>query len=149
MAIRDKADGRTSALNEGTAPRRKARSGQIVDLMRPPTFRSGDRSMSLLARLDLLAAVGVGAAHLCTLVLGKPDAVIRRLGRIQSEQPGRNTLSVSRCDRRCRHEGDEGQCAECDARKADGFDSGVLEEFRHGDLFLSVEAQLKVRPDRG
>jgi hypothetical protein len=86
----------------------------------------------------VLADLGVRTPGLRALVVRELTDVVRRSGRIQTEQPGGSTLSMHRCHGCCRREGDEGQCAECDARKA-----GVQEEFRHDDIFLSVDAQLK------
>ena len=95
-------------LGERTAPRQQARSGQRGEPMRAPMFKIGDTSTSSLAG-RVFPAASIGAAHLGALVLGKPGAVIRRLGRIQSEQPGGNTLGMCRRHRRCRYQGDEGQ----------------------------------------
>jgi hypothetical protein len=61
-------------------------------------------SICMLVSPGFLAA-SVGVAQLSTL--GKHDAVIRRLGRIQSEQPGGNALSMCWHDQSRRNEHDE------------------------------------------
>ena len=65
--------------------RRELPSGQVVEPKGTPAFEIGaPPPTSSLVSPDFPAA-SVGAAHLRTLVLGKLCAVIRRLGRIQSE----------------------------------------------------------------
>ena len=73
-----------AVLEDRTAPRREARGGQVVDPEGMPTLGVGDPSRLLLLSLAFPDA-SIGAAHLCTLVFGELCAVIRRLGRIQSE----------------------------------------------------------------
>src|ERR1700688_5266956 len=110
-------------------PSRYSRSNGCADV------EIGGPSTTSVVSLNF-AAARVGAAHLCTLVLGNPYALIRRLRRIQPEQIGRNPLSKGGRGRRGRDQRQEGHRAKKEAGKAEVVHSGVLKEFQHDALFL-------------
>ena len=96
---------------------------------------SGERVFSSVVDLAL-AGAGVGVAHPGTLLLGELHGVVGRLGRIQSQQAGRDALSVGYWRRR----NQRGQG--CRTEKGGEFHVAILEE-GHGDVSLSVDAPLK------
>src|ERR1700744_1054249 len=92
-----------------------------------PTSDAGVTSAPLLmlVRLDFPGA-SIRVADFRVRLLNFRKTVARRLGRIQSEQSGRNALGAGGGPRRRRHQRNEGYRS--------GKYEGLLEEFRHDDF---------------